>query len=603
MLRPSPRTRWSLLAIAGLALLSPPALALLAPDARAACAEPMPVRHGLDSFWTGLPETTLVGFAYAFGNASVQTGQAPVLCRFFGEETSGGQCQPQAGSGSDGVVTVNGSWSDSRAAGCPDPSGEWGHPIVIAVTAAADEGSPSHHGVGIVASVGYDVEAGGYMLDWAQPFTEAGEVTPVGAQNLPIPEVSGVRASGDGGLDVDLRWKPFVTLDDCTQTLRPTCVDSPGRRRAVLTAYRLYSNRNSCGSPPLSSLITSGLWTPVADLNSNMTTTHVPDPGGDCVTFAVGLVLDGNYLTPILSGHSRPVNRAMAEGQDNPGSKPGDKKSDPGVPKEGDAGDGSGPRQEGEGQGTGEPGANPGGSGASGASGGAAAEAESAAEKKEPCVDEDDIPDDKDNCPCVTNPKQEDVDFDGVGNACDKCPVVPDPKQKDADKDGLGDACDNCPAVANKKQEDRDADGVGDACDNCADLPNPLQEDADKNGRGDACTQAIVGARRVRGTDGRRLEWRTMHEFDLVGIDLFALDEKGKERRLRDKPVPCRACKTGEAGTYAIELTAQEDRGTLLLRLVRSGGQPDDQPVRVAEPVPETPAQAPAGATKPKPSS
>ncbi|HEV8200824.1 MAG TPA: hypothetical protein VGS03_12450, partial [Candidatus Polarisedimenticolia bacterium] len=133
MLRPSPRTRWSLLAIAGLVLLSPPALALLAPDARAACAEPMPVRHGLDSFWTGLPETTLVGFAYAFGNASVQTGEAPVLCRFFGEETSGGQCQPQAGSGSDGVVTVNGSWSDSRAAGCPNPSREWGHPIVIAV--------------------------------------------------------------------------------------------------------------------------------------------------------------------------------------------------------------------------------------------------------------------------------------------------------------------------------------------------------------------------------------------------------------------------------------------------------------------------------------
>jgi hypothetical protein len=224
-------------------------------------------------------------------------------------------------------------------------------------------------------------------------------------------------------------------------------------------------------------------------------------------------------------------------------------------------------------------------------------------------VDEDDLPDDKDNCPCVTNPKQEDVDFDGVGNACDKCPVVPDPAQKDTDKDGLGDSCDNCPTVANKKQEDRDADGVGDACDNCADLSNPLQEDADKDGRGDACTQAIIGARRVRGTEGRRLEWKTTHEFDLVGIDLFALDEKGKERRLRDKPVPCGTCRTGEAGTYAIDLSAQEDRGTLLLRLVRSGGQPDEHPVRVTEPVPEAPAKAaspapapaPAGATKPKP--
>jgi len=123
----------------------------------------------------------------------------------------------------------------------------------------------------------------------------------------------------------------------------------------------------------------------------------------------------------------------------------------------------------------------------------------------------------------------------------------------------------------------------------------------------------------VRGTEGRRLEWRTTHEFDLVGVDLFALDEKGKERRLRDKPVPCHACRTGEAGTYAVDLTAQEDKGTLLLRLVRSGGQPDDQPVRVAEPGAEAPAKAPAttparppapapapapaGPTKPKPSS
>ncbi|HET8948505.1 MAG TPA: thrombospondin type 3 repeat-containing protein [Candidatus Polarisedimenticolia bacterium] len=589
-----------MLAIAGLALFSPPALALFAPAARASCGDSMPVRHGLDSFWTGLPEGTLVGFAYAFGNASVQTGQAPVLCRFSGEETSGGQCQPQAGSASDGVVTVNGNWSDPRAAGCPDPSGEWGHPIVIAVTAAADEGSPSHHGVGLVASVGYDVDYGGYMLDWAQPFSEGGEVAPQGAQNLPIPEVTGVRPSGDGGLDVDLRWKPFVTFDDCTQSIRPTCVDSAGRRRAVLNAYVLYSARGSCGAPPLSSLLTSGLWSPVATVNSVATSAHVPDPGSDCISFAVGLALDGGYLTPILSGNSRPVNRATAGGGETPGSKPGEgkgdgKPSDPGSQKDGGTGQGG----DGAGHGSGDA-ADAGAAGGSTASG---TEAEAA--KPEPCKDEDDLPDDKDNCPCVTNPKQEDVDFDGVGNACDHCPVVPDPAQKDADKDGLGDACDNCPAVANKKQEDRDADGVGDACDNCPDLPNPLQEDADKDGRGDACTQAIVGASRVRGADGRRLEWRTTHEFDLVGVDVFALDEKGKETRLRDKPVPCRACRTGAPGTYAIDLSPQEDRGTLLLRLVRSGGQADDRPVRVAEPSPEAPAKAPApppaGATKPKP--
>jgi hypothetical protein len=572
----------------------------------AACADSQAVRHAYDSFWTGLPEANLVGFAYALGSASVQTGQAPILCRFSGEETSGGQCQPQAGSPSDGNVTVNGNWADIKAAGCPNPNGEPGHPIAIAATAAADEGSPSHHGVGIVASVGYDIGSAGYLLDYAQPITGT-DVGPLAAQNLPVPEVAGVRPSGDGGLDVDLRWKAFQTFDDCTQPLVQSCSDSQGRHRAVLSAYVLYSARNACSNPPLSSLLTSGLWSPIATVNSVATTAHLPDTGGDCVTFAVGLALEGGYLTPIVSGNSRPVNRSMAGG-DKPADKPGDKPADkPGEkqPGPGDqAGDGNTPPgQEAPAPGSEAP-ANSGGGGSAAATG-AAAQAGSEPEKPEPCVDEDDLPDDKDNCPCKTNPKQEDVDFDGVGNACDRCPVVPDPAQKDGDRDGLGDACDNCPGTANKGQEDRDTDGVGDACDNCPDRPNPRQEDADKDGRGDACTQAIVEARRVRATDGRRLEWRTTHEFDLAGFDLFALDAKGKERRLRDKPIPCTACKSGEAASYKVTLTAQEDQGTLLLRLVRVGGQPDENPVRVKEPIPEaaaaTPAAPPPAAAAPKP--
>jgi len=87
-------------------------MGLLASPARAACGDSMPVRHALDSFWTGLPEATLVGFAYALGDAKVQTGQAPILCRFSGEEASAGPCPPQAGSGSDGVVAVSGNWAD-----------------------------------------------------------------------------------------------------------------------------------------------------------------------------------------------------------------------------------------------------------------------------------------------------------------------------------------------------------------------------------------------------------------------------------------------------------------------------------------------------------
>ncbi|MEM7247802.1 MAG: hypothetical protein AAF533_20865 [Acidobacteriota bacterium] len=59
--------------------------------------------------------------------------------------------------------------------------------------------------------------------------------------------------------------------------------------------------------------------------------------------------------------------------------------------------------------------------------------------------DDDGIPDDEDDCPCVGNPLQDDIDSDGVGDACDNCPDDANPDQADADGDGTGDACDDCP--------------------------------------------------------------------------------------------------------------------------------------------------------------
>jgi hypothetical protein len=43
----------------------------------------------------------------------------------------------------------------------------------------------------------------------------------------------------------------------------------------------------------------------------------------------------------------------------------------------------------------------------------------------------------------------------------------------DTDKDGVCDALDNCPKISNPKQEDSDKDGIGDACD------TPPKVDAD----------------------------------------------------------------------------------------------------------------------------
>ncbi|KAI1887191.1 hypothetical protein AGOR_G00203610 [Albula goreensis] len=114
--------------------------------------------------------------------------------------------------------------------------------------------------------------------------------------------------------------------------------------------------------------------------------------------------------------------------------------------------------------------------------------------------DNDDIMDDRDNCPLQYNPRQFDYDKDDVGDQCDNCPYEHNPTQTDTDGNGEGDACaididgdeilnerDNCPYVYNTDQKDTDVDGVGDQCDNCPLVHNPDQADKDNDLVGDRC--------------------------------------------------------------------------------------------------------------------
>jgi cytosine/adenosine deaminase-related metal-dependent hydrolase len=101
--------------------------------------------------------------------------------------------------------------------------------------------------------------------------------------------------------------------------------------------------------------------------------------------------------------------------------------------------------------------------------------------------DGDGIDDAKDNCPTVFNPirpmdgdKQGDADGDGIGDACDKCPLdqgetCTQPSGDDIDDDGIPNGKDNCPEQANADQADGDKDGKGDACDTCPGEANPGQ--------------------------------------------------------------------------------------------------------------------------------
>ena len=124
-------------------------------------------------------------------------------------------------------------------------------------------------------------------------------------------------------------------------------------------------------------------------------------------------------------------------------------------------------------------------------------------------ADNDGIQDDKDNCPSIANPNQEDFDGDRSGDLCDNCPYKYNPNQGDVDGEGIGDVCDsctdwdldgygnpifpntcpkdNCPTIFNPGQEDEDGDGIGNICDNCPRNYNPHQEDADRDGRSDEC--------------------------------------------------------------------------------------------------------------------
>lgn len=79
--------------------------------------------------------------------------------------------------------------------------------------------------------------------------------------------------------------------------------------------------------------------------------------------------------------------------------------------------------------------------------------------RPEPDTDGDGAPDNRDNCPMLSNRDQADANANMIGDACE---VAGAP---DEDRDGRPDGADNCPRVWNVNQGDDDHDGTGNACD------------------------------------------------------------------------------------------------------------------------------------------
>ena len=529
-------------------------------------------KHFFQSSWNGLPEAYLVAHAASVASPGIaHNGNAVFFCPEAGLPSSGGPCQAQAGTSTDGVVTVSGDWTTNGVAGCPDstPTGDGDAPVVAAASSSVDEGTTDHRGVYVIASVGYWTIAAGYSVDLAHNSLglDPPRFAPIGASDIPTPAITAISEIAPGFSLVDLEWQEAPTRDDCAENVFGTCTDFPGGSRPVLEGYKIYRLTGGCGAEPTTSLTPA--WGAAASplLPAGTTSFSVVLPtaditGSQCSFFALGLAAGGRDLGAV-SAH-RTVGEIDTDGD-------GVNDALDNCPNDANAG-----QADGDGDGHGDvcdncPGnANPGQEdGDEDGSGDACDNCVFVLNADQSDVDGDGFGDLCDNCPNDSNAGQVDGDGDGLGDACDNCPVNantgqldgdgdgfgdacddcpddPDPAQLDSDGDGVGDACDNCPANANPNQSDIDGDGVGDECDICETIPNPSQDPLDCEQRAKDISLLTL----TMSSGGGLLTWTTTSEVDLLSFNVIRV-KQGEREQLNPLPIPCQTCFSGLGATYS----------------------------------------------------
>ncbi len=577
-----------------------------APAAYAQCAGfSLASGHLFGAYFTGFPESDVSGRIFVAGSAAtLNSGTADVICEQATVENAGGQCQPEAGTLTDGNVTINANWASNGFVGCPAALNDGDLPNVALVTSIRGEGTSSQTGVYILSSVGYSQPTGQFDFDLAQTLDPAsGTFLPQAALTIPQPRIgSALTVNGDGTATASLTWSAATSIDDCAANLFNTCRDFPGGKRPVLDSYQIFSQVGLCSTPPSTSR-TASWGAPIATVPGGTTSVSVTVPfdstGVNCTYVALGLVAGGQVGAAVsadtsLGGSDRDMD-GIIDSLDNCPSiynplqenTDGDRYGNvcdncPTVKNDTDPND----QTDTDGDGVGD----------------ACDNCVTVANANQLNTDHDKFGDVCDNCPTVANDDQLDSDLDHVGNACDNCPTVANPDQLDtdtgggdgvgnacdncptvrntdqlnADGDSFGDACDNCRTVANNDQADIDLDGVGDACDNCLTVFNPDQADSNGNGIGDLCEELVVDMRisftSTLGKGSGTATWRSTAEVDWVGYNVVVYDGKGNRLQQNPSLIRCKQCTTGLGDTYSFIVPKHKSGHNIFIEAVRQDG-------------------------------